>query len=401
MLVEKIDIQKLRQLSPAKKNEKIYHVLKKITDEEKIVISDRKMAALVKEIYEETFEYGPMSGYMNDENITEIMINNFDRVYIEKKGAIERADSGFKNNQHIKNFVEKLVSPQGLRIDESSPMVDARLDNGARINAVIRPASVSEIAVTIRKFKNDLLTADDLIALNALNHEMSEFLKACVENKVNIFVSGGTSSGKTTFLNVLSGFIPQKERMVTIEETPELNLSIENTVKLEARHANIEGRGEITIRDLVKNALRMRPDRIIIGEIRGTEALDVLNAMNTGHEGSMTTIHANSPSDVVSRLETMILMSSLNLNSAYARRLILSSVNLVVQLERFPDGRRKVVKICELTEEKSGAAENNNKNITVKDIFTFSGDVFVYTGYVPEFFNKAGYKRKSHNAEFI
>jgi pilus assembly protein CpaF len=394
ILVERINIQNMLQFNSAKKLEKIYQTIKKIAEEEKIVASDKKLISVAKEIYDEIFEFGPVSSYMKDENITEIMINDFNKIYIEKNGQVTGAGTCFRNRQHVKNLVERLVSPQGLRVDESFPIVDARLDDGSRINAVIGPVSVSGITVTIRKFKNTLLKMEDLIALKTLDAKMSEFLRCCVESKINIFVSGGTSSGKTTFLNILSDYIPEKERIIIIEETPELNLKKENIVKLESRQPNIEGRGEITIRDLVRTSLRMRPDRIMVGEIRGLEAIDVLGAMNTGHEGSMTTIHANSPADLISRLETMIMMSSANLNSEFAKRMILSSANLIVHMERLPDGKRKVRKISEIAIEKKAGSDFCSKDIITKDIFLGNGDNFEFTGHLPEFLIKTGHEKE-------
>lgn len=398
ILVERIDIKHLRILDPQRRMEKIFHVLKKIIDEEKIVISNKKIMLLAKEIYEETFEYGPVSGYMSDSSITEIMINDFNRIYIEKNGIIQETKTTFKNNQHVRNMVEKLISPLGLKIDESSPMVDARLEDGSRINAVIKPVSLNEILVTIRKFKDNLLEMADLIELKALNNNISDFLRCCVKNKINILVSGGTSSGKTTFLNILSNFISKNERVIVIEETPELRLRVKNSVRLEARQTNIEGKGEITIRDLVRNSLRMRPDRIIVGEIRGLEAVDVLQAMNTGHEGSMTTIHANSPFDLISRLETMLLLSSVNLNYDSVRRIILSTVDLIIQLEKDAEGKRRVTNISVPVGDKSTKGIPSFKNIIAEDIFIFKNGRFVYTGFRPKFLRKIGWGVEDFNA---
>ncbi len=409
ILVEKVDFQMLEKLTPKKKAEVIFYNLKRLAEEKKVVISDKKLFDIAKEIYLEAFEYGPITGLMEDKTITEIMINDFNKIYIERDGVVSKSEICFKDRQHLRNLVEKIISPLGLRVDESYPMVDARLSNGARINVVIKPVSTTDTVVTIRKFKEDLLKAEDLLKLGSLDRSILNFLKCCVENKVNIIVSGGTSSGKTTFLNVLSSFIPKKERIVVIEETPELNLHIENLVNLVAKNPNIEGKGEIKIKNLVKNALRMRPDRVIVGEIRGDEAIDVLQAMNTGHEGSMTTIHANSPVDLISRLETILLISLLNLNTSAVRRIILSSINLIIQLERTADGKRKISKVSEvLGLENSNIKKSSNfeyKNnylelelnkdcldnaIIIRDIFIKHNEKFLYTGYEPKFFKRIG-----------
>ncbi len=387
ILIERVDLNKLLFLSPEKKIEKIFQALKKIINQEKIVISEKRILDISRQIYEETFEYGPISIFMKDNSITEIMINDFDKIYVERNGVIEKTEIKFKNRQHLRNLVEKLVSPLGLRIDESCPMVNARLEDGSRINAVIKPISEADTAVTIRKFKNDLLMAEDLLKLGSLNQAMLDFIKSCVAGRINIIISGGTSSGKTTFLNVISNFIPNNERLIVIEETPELNLNIENIIKLTAKQSNIEGKGEITIKELVKNALRMRPDRIIVGEIRGLEAIDILQAMNTGHEGSMTTIHANSPVDLITRLETMLLLSAINFNYDSIKRIILSSVDLIIHLERLADGKRKVAKISELVFSESKRT-GQFKEILVKDIFISTNNGYVWTGHKPKFLEK-------------
>ncbi|MCE5329710.1 Flp pilus assembly complex ATPase component TadA, partial [bacterium] len=297
----------------------------------------------------------------------------------------------------VKNFIEKVLSPLGLRIDESCPMADARLKDGSRVNVVIRPIALNEIVVSIRKFKKKLKNIEDLIIEGTFNNAISDFIKLCVENKANIIISGATSTGKTTILNIISNFIPENERVITIEDTFEININLKNVVRLESRMPNIEGKGEVTIRDLVRNSLRMRPNRIIVGEIRGIEALDVLQAMNTGHNGSMTTIHANSPVDLISRLETMLIMSGLSLNPSSARRIISSSINIIIHLERLKNGKRIISKICEVINESNVVGEKSE--IIIKDIFNYlwtdnqNGktdlyDHFEYSGHTPLFLKK-------------
>lgn len=279
--------------------------------------------------------------------ITEVMINDHDAVYIEKQGKIEKIQMKFRDSSHIRNLVDKILGPLGLRVDESHPMVDARLKDGSRINIVLSPVSLKDIVVTIRKFKEDIVDIERLISEGTMDRRIGDFLVKCVRNKANILVGGGTGTGKTTLLNILSGFLPENERIITIEETMELRFTHKNLVRMETRPPNMEGNGEISIRDLVRNSLRMRPDRIIVGEIRGVEAIDVLQAMNTGHSGSMTTIHANSPKDVITRLETMLLLSGNNLDPSTSQRIISTSIDLIIQLKKTDDGKRVLSKISE------------------------------------------------------
>jgi pilus assembly protein CpaF len=397
-ILKKIKADDLFLLSPESRLRIISGCLKKIIEKEKIIIGEKEIIKLAREIHEDSFGFGPISLLINDDRITEIMINNYDQVYIEEDAVIKKADIFFRDNDHIRNLVDKTLSPLGLRIDVSSPMVDARLKNGSRINVVLNPAASNDIVVTIRKFKRNMMDVGSLIKEGTLNKKVADFIKICVRSKLNIIISGGTSTGKTTFLNILSNFILQHERIVTIEETLELNLNLPHVVKLEGRPPNLEGKGEITIRDLVRNSLRMRPDRIVVGEIRGVEAVDVLQAMNTGHSGSMTTVHSNSPKDMISRLETMILMSGLNLDASTARRMIASSVDMVIHLEKLKNGKRIVARISEL-KNKSGSI-GNNTILEVKDIFKYTagekvtegndlhtGNI-VRTGYIPDFVEK-------------
>lgn len=308
--------------------------------------------------------FGPLSPLLRDPDISEIMINGPDNIFIESKGIQYRTAVRFNGESHLQSIIQRIVEPLGRHIDAASPMVDARLDDGSRVNAVIPPLSLDGSLVTIRKFASKKLTDDDLIKFGSLNRPMALFLKEAVRSRQNILVSGGTGSGKTTLLNILSQFIPEKERVITVEDSAELKLSHENLCRLEARPANIEGQGRVTIRDLVINTLRMRPDRIIVGECRGAEALDMLQAMNTGHDGSMTTCHANNPRDALSRLENMVMMAGFELPSSAIREQIASAINLIVQQTRMPDGSHKIVKITEVC-----GRENNT--ILLQDIFSY------------------------------
>jgi len=316
--------------------------------EDHIVLSRLERQRLFEQIVAEILGFGPLEPLLKDDTITEIMVNGPKKVYIERNGRIERTNVVFENDEHLMRIIERIVAPLGRRVDESMPYVDARLPDGSRVNIVIPPISLIGPVVTIRKFYRTPLTVDDLIRLGSATPEVMEFLKACVQAKINIVVSGGTGSGKTTLLNILSGFIPEGERIITIENAAELQLRQEHVVTLETRPPNIEGKGEITMRDLVINALRMRPDRIIVGECRGGEAFDMLQAMNTGHEGSMTTIHANSPRDALARLENMVLMAGTDLPHRAIREQIAMAIDLIVQTARMRDGSRKIVSLTEI-----------------------------------------------------
>src|SRR4030066_1791436 len=366
-ILKKIKTGDLGNFLPEARMDIIDRFLKEIVEEENIIISQKEVSRLAREIYEDSYSFGPISFLINDDRITEIMINNFDEVYIEEDDAIKKTKIIFRDNNHIKNLVDKILSPLGLRLDESSPMVDARLKNGSRINVVLCPVTVNDVVVTIRKFKRNIMDIDSLKKEGTINNKIAGFIETCVKSKLNIIVSGATSTGKTTFLNVISNFILPDERIVTIEETLELNLNLPHIIKLESRPPNLEGKGEITIRDLVRNSLRMRPDRIIVGEIRGVEAIDVLQAMNTGHDGSMTTVHANSPVDMISRLETMLLMSGVNLNPSSARRIVSSSIDLVIHLERQSDGQRALSCLSEIIAPKKSIGLNTI--LEIKDIY--------------------------------
>ena len=332
--------------------------------EENVVLSGHERQRLFDWIVAEILGYGPIDPLLQDDSVTEIMVNGAHDVYVERDGRIEKTDVQFESDDHLLKIIERIVAPLGRRIDEGSPMVDARLPDGSRVNAIIPPLSLIGPVLTIRKFARIPYTAEDLVRFGTLTEEVLEFLKSCVEARLNIVVSGGTGSGKTTLLNVLSAFIPPDERIVTIEDAAELQLKQEHVVTLEARPPNIEGRGQVTIRQLVINALRMRPDRIVVGEVRGAEALDMLQAMNTGHDGSLTTAHSNSPRDTLRRIETMVLMAGMDLPLRAIREQIASAIDLVVHQERLKGGVRKVVSVTEVQGMEGDV-------IVMQDIFTF------------------------------
>ncbi|MDX1616430.1 MAG: CpaF family protein [Candidatus Promineifilaceae bacterium] len=332
--------------------------------EEQIILTSNERKKLFEQIVAEILGYGPIEQYLNAEGVTEIMVNGPEQVYIERGGRIQRVNSVFESEEHLMRIIERIVAPLGRRIDEGSPMVDARLPDGSRVNAVIPPISLNGPTLTVRIFAKVPFTVDNLIEFGTFTRESIEFLKACVVAKVNVIISGGTGSGKTTSLNMLSGFIPDGERIVTIENAAELQMRQEHVVTLEARPPNLEGKGAVTIRDLVVNSLRMRPDRIVVGEVRAGEALDMLQAMNTGHEGSLTTLHANSPRDCLSRLETMVLMAGMELPHRAIREQISSAIDLVVHQDRMRDGTRKVTSISEVQGMEGDV-------ITMSEIFRF------------------------------
>lgn len=342
----------------------IQDLFEQILTEENIVLSRPERARLFEQIAAEILGLGPLQTLLEDDSITEIMVNGPKNIFIERKGKIHRVPITFEGNDHVMRIIDRIVAPLGRRIDESSPYVDARLQDGSRVNAVIPPISLVGPVLTIRKFSKNPISVDQLIQFGSISQEAVQFLKACVEARLNIIISGGTGSGKTTLLNVMSSFIPADERILTIENAAELQLRQEHVVTLESRPPNIEGRGEVTIRDLVINALRMRPERIIVGECRGGETLDMLQAMNTGHDGSMTTAHANTPRDAISRIETMCLMAGMDLPVRAIREQISSAVDVICQQERMRDGTRKVTTITEVSGMEGDV-------ITMTDIFTF------------------------------
>ena len=326
----------------------VEEIFNTILETETIILTRVERARLFEAVCSEILGYGPIDPLLNDDSVSEVMVNGPKQVYVERSGKLEMTDIRFQDNDHVMRIIERIVSPLGRRIDEQQPYVDARLPNGSRVNAVIPPIAVYGPCITIRKFAKDPFHAEDLIRFGTITPEMITFLKACVEARLNILVSGGTGSGKTTTLNVLSDFIPADERIITIENAAELQLRQEHVITLESRPMNIEGRGEITIQQLVVNCLRMRPDRIVVGECRGGEALDMLQAMNTGHDGSLTTLHANSPRDALTRLETMVLMAGMDLPVRAIREQIASAVNLILQQSRMKDGTRKIIAITEV-----------------------------------------------------
>jgi pilus assembly protein CpaF len=391
MDLKRLDINKLGEAELYERTrEKIREIVETLQAEGRFP-SGASKEQVISEIVDEALGLGPLEEFIADKSITEIMVNGARQIYIERDGKLYLTGKTFSSDQAVMSVIERIIAPLGRRIDESSPLVDARLKDGSRVNAIIPPLAIKGPTITIRKFRKDKLTMDDLIASGTISPEMVEFLKVCVKFRRNILISGGTGSGKTTTLNALSEFIPNEERIITVEDAAELQLKQEHWVQLESRPPNIEGKGQITIRDLVRNCLRMRPDRIIVGECRGGEAFDMLQAMNTGHDGSLTTIHANSPRDALSRLETMVLMSGLDLPVRAIRDQVASAINIIIHQSRFSDGSRKVTHISEITGMEGDI-------ITMQDIFLFkqhgydeNGRVlgeFVPTGFIPKFYDE-------------
>jgi pilus assembly protein CpaF len=348
-VIEEIDLEHIDRIKEDTGREKLSQVLRDLLNQQRTPLSKTERDQLVKEIMDEVFGLGPIEPLLHDSTISDILVNGPDEVFVERKGILEHTDIKFNNDDHLRRIIDRIVSRVGRRVDESSPMVDARLQDGSRVNVILPPLSLDGPVLSIRRFPTDRLHAVDLVKNNSLSQDMLDLLRAAVKGKLNIVVSGGTGAGKTTFLNVLSSFIPEKERIITIEDAAELELQQPHVVRLETRPANIEGRGAVKQRHLVINALRMRPDRIVVGEVRGEEAVDMLQAMNTGHEGSLTTIHANTPNDALSRIEMMVAMANLNLSDKTIRQQIASAIHLIVQISRMPDGSRKVTSIYEVT----------------------------------------------------
>lgn len=369
----------------------IGNYVEKVLEENPFAVPVSERSKIVSDLKDEMLGLGPIEVLLKDPTVTEVMVNGPKKIFVERMGRLQLTDIQFHDDSHVMNIIERILSPIGRHIDESVPLVDARLEDGSRVNIIIPPLSLVGPCITIRKFATKALSVDNLITFGTLDRKMADFIKACIQARINILVSGGTGSGKTTTMNVLSSFIPENERIVTIEDAAELKLQQEHVVTLESRPANIEGNGEITIRDLVKNALRMRPDRIIVGEVRGGEALDMLQAMNTGHDGSLTTAHANNPRDALSRLETMVLMAGFEMPIRAIREQVSSAIELILQQSRLKDGSRKITYITEVQHMEGDV-------ITTQDLFRFeqtgmdeNGKLtghFVSTGMQPGFMDK-------------
>ncbi len=364
-LLDRLNLKIIDQLEAGVVRAQIGDIVRDLLDEESIPLNASERARLIAEIQDEVLGLGPLEPLLADPSVSDILVNTYKQVYVERRGKLEKTNVVFQSDDHLLRIIDKIASGIGRRIDESSPMVDARLADGSRVNAIIPPAAVDGPILSIRKFSVDPYIMKDLVGFKSLTPGMAEFISAAVRARVNILISGGTGSGKTTLLNALSGFIPDNERVITIEDSAELQLQQPHVVRLETRPPNIEGKGEITQRDLVRNALRMRPDRIIVGEVRGAEALDMLQAMNTGHDGSLTTIHANSPRDALTRLEHMVGMSGTPIPPLVVRQQIAAALNLLIDVERLMDGRRVITSISEIT----GMEESV---VNMQEIFRFN-----------------------------
>jgi pilus assembly protein CpaF len=363
-LINRMDLTKLGALAPEQLNAEVSRLAEGMLAAEAMPLSTVERERLVNEVRHELFGLGPLEPLLADQTISDILVNAHGKIYIERRGKLELTSVAFKDDEHLMRVIERIVSSVGRRIDESSPMVDARLQDGSRVNAIIPPLSIDGPVLSIRRFGAEPLRMSSLIENRAMTREIADMLEMCVKARLNILISGGTGAGKTTLLNALSAYIPEDERIVTIEDSAELQLQQPHVVRLETRPPNIEGRGEVTQRDLVRNALRMRPDRIVIGEVRGGESIDMLQAMNTGHDGSLTTIHANTPRDALTRLETMIQMTGMRLSDRAMRQQIASAINMVVQAARLSDGTRRVTSISEVT-------GMEGETITMQEIFQF------------------------------
>jgi pilus assembly protein CpaF len=352
------------RMTQSELEQKVRQTLQEVLSHEETPLTVADRAKIAQEIADDILGYGPLEPYLRDPDLTEVMVNGYDTIYVERAGRIYPVDASFTNEAHLRRTIDKIVGRIGRRVDEASPMVDARLPDGSRVNAVIPPLALDGSLLTIRKFSTDPYSVDDLVGFGSLSRTVADFLEACVRGRLNILVSGGTGAGKTTTLNVLSSFIPEEERIVTIEDAAELQLHQEHVLRLEARPPNIEGKGQVTIRDLVRNSLRMRPDRIVVGEVRDAAALDMLQAMNTGHDGSICTVHANSPRDVLARIETMVLMAGVELPVRAIREQVSSAIDLIVHQARFKDGTRHVTHVTEVVGMEGDV-------ITLQDLFLF------------------------------
>src|SRR5580700_10230900 len=390
-LIQKLNLDRVTEVNRDEVRREVGQILEGLVVGESTPMSMQERERLAKEVLDEVFGLGPLEPLLADPTISDILVNTYKHVYVERHGMLEMTGIRFRDDEHVMSIIDRIVAAIGRRVDESSPMVDARLADGSRVNAIIPPLAIDGPYLSIRRFGHDRLIADDLVRNNTLTQPMLELLQGCVKARLNIVISGGTGAGKTTFLNVLSSYISNRERIVTIEDAAELQLNQDHVVRLETRPPNIEGKGAIYQRQLLINSLRMRPDRIIVGEVRGEEALDMLQAMNTGHDGSLTTIHANSPRDALSRLETMVAMGSLNIPESALRRQIASAIDVVVQVSRLSDGTRKVISLAEITGMEGDI-------VSMQDIFVFrkrgirdNGEVlgeFIPTGIRPKFAEK-------------
>src|SRR6266446_4442539 len=389
-LIQKLNLDKLTDVNREEVRREVSLILEGIVHGESAPMNLQERERLVQEVLDEVFGLGPLEPLLADPTVSDILVNTYKRVYVERKGMLEPTSVQFRDDAHLMSIIDRIVSAIGRRIDESSPMVDARLADGSRVNAIIPPLAVDGPCLSIRRFGRDPLTADDLLNNNSLTLAMLDLMRGCVKARLNVLISGGTGAGKTTFLNVLSSFISNRERIVTIEDAAELQLHQEHVVRLETRPPNIEGKGAIHQRQLVINSLRMRPDRIIVGEVRSEEALDMLQAMNTGHDGSLTTIHANTPRDALARLETMVAMASLNLPQSAIRRQIASAIELIVQIARMADGTRRITHITEVI----GMEQDV---ITLQDVFLFEKTGLTESGKVKGRFRATGIRPKFYD----
>ena len=386
-LLEEIDLESLNRLSEGVARERVGVIIRDMLHRERTPLASIERERIVLEILDELFGLGPLEPLLADGTISDILVNGSQKIFVERRGKLEATGARFDDDAHLMRIIDRIVSRVGRRVDESSPMVDARLPDGSRVNAIIPPLSLDGPILSIRRFGRERLNAQALVTNASISTQMLELLEGCVRGKLNIMISGGTGAGKTTFLNILSGYIPSTERIVTIEDAAELQLRQDHVVRLETRPPNIEGKGAVRPRQLVVNALRMRPDRIVVGEVRADEAVDMLQAMNTGHEGSLTTVHANTPRDALSRLETMVAMANLNLPERAIRQQIASAIHVIVQINRLPDGTRKVMSVTEVTGMEGPV-------ITIQDLFVFNRQGLDANGKVKGRFRPSGIRPK-------
>lgn len=382
-LLTEVNLEQITSLNESNKRLKIERFINQFMSEEKVVIPRQDKESLLSMLIDESVGFGPLEPLLKDDSITEILVNGPTEIFVERKGKLERVNISFKDEAHVRHIVDRVVAPLGRRIDESSPMVDARLPDGSRVNAVISPISLDGTILSIRKFRKTPFVMDDLQQYDTFTNQMSIFMQALVETKLSVLISGGTGSGKTTLLNALAKSVPHGERVITIEDSAELKLDRPNVVGMEARPPNVEGSGEVTIRNLVKNSLRMRPDRIIVGEVRGAEAFDMLQAMNTGHEGSLTTVHANTPIDAINRVEGMVVMAGMDLPTHVIRDYIVGALDYIVQVQRLTDGTRKITNISEVE-------KTEGNKIEIRDIFRYQRTGVDADGNIKGYFTPTG-----------